>query len=390
MNKCKYYIYAHGGSGNHGCEAIVRTTATMLKDKSYLFSFRPGEDYKYGVSEILTISKYSKNVKTNYPFLYYPARIWKLLFKKSNMFEKMLNRCIVNEGRGCKIALSVGGDNYCYGEPVWLMEINRALCKMGKKTVLWGCSIEPELLKLASVREDLERYSLIIARESITYNALREFGISTKIRFYPDPAFSLPVGKAILPASAHGYIGINFSNYILKTAKNPDLAYKCIEHTIEYILSATSYDIAFIPHVVWEGKSDLDLLYPLYKKYYKSGRVYLVEDSNCCDLKATIAQCKFFIGARTHATIAAYSTMVPTLVIGYSVKAKGIARDLFGTEKGYVLSAESIDNIDDITKAFLFIKNNEEKIRAHYRESMKSYISKAYKAANDVVNLLGE
>ena len=58
-----------------------------------------------------------------------------------------------------------------------------------------------------------------------------------------------------------------------------------------------------------------------------------------------------FIGARTHSTIAAYSSGVPTLVVGYSVKAKGIAKDLFGTEENYVLPVQALkeeNNLKDV------------------------------------------
>ncbi len=54
---------------------------------------------------------------------------------------------------------------------------------------------------------------------------------------------------------------------------------------------------------------------------------------NAKELKGYISRCRAFVGARTHSTIAAYSTGVPTLAIGYSVKARGIAKDLFGTEE---------------------------------------------------------
>ena len=51
----------------------------------------------------------------------------------------------------------------------------------------------------------------------------------------------------------------------------------------------------------------------------------MIQDDNCMVIKGYISRCELFIGARTHATIAAYSTGVPTLVLGYSVKARGIA-----------------------------------------------------------------
>ena len=30
----RIFLYAHGGSGNHGCEAIVRSTIKILKNQS--------------------------------------------------------------------------------------------------------------------------------------------------------------------------------------------------------------------------------------------------------------------------------------------------------------------------------------------------------------------
>ena len=57
------------------------------------------------------------------------------------------------------------------------------------------------------------------------------------------------------------------------------------------------------------------------------------------ELKGFIARCRFFVGARTHATIAAYSSCIPTFSVGYSIKAKGIAQDIFGTYKNYVFTS---------------------------------------------------
>ena len=70
----------------------------------------------------------------------------------------------------------------------------------------------------------------------------------------------------------------------------------------------------------------------------------MVGDAPCEELKGCISRCRFLVAARTHASIAAYSTGVPTLVAGYSVKARGIARDLFGTEDGHVLPVQAMDD----------------------------------------------
>ena len=50
----KIYMYAHGGRGNHGCEAIVRSTCDMLNnplwDEILLISSKTEEDIKEWLS----------------------------------------------------------------------------------------------------------------------------------------------------------------------------------------------------------------------------------------------------------------------------------------------------------------------------------------------------
>jgi colanic acid/amylovoran biosynthesis protein len=68
-----------------------------------------------------------------------------------------------------------------------------------------------------------------------------------------------------------------------------------------------------------------------YSEFGDSVRI-LPNTLNASQLKQVISQLRFFIGARTHATIAALSSGVPTVSIAYSVKAKGINKDIFGNE----------------------------------------------------------
>ena len=89
--------------------------------------------------------------------------------------------------------------------------------------------------------------------------------------------------------------------------------------------------VALIPHVVWSHNDDRKPLSQLYEMFKDTGRVVMIEDHNAEELKGYIARCRLMVVARTHASIAAYSTQVPTLVVGYSVKARGIAKDIFGS-----------------------------------------------------------
>ena len=153
-------------------------------------------------------------------------------------------------------------------------------------------------------------------------------------------------------------------------------------------------NICLVPHVydVDPESIDLELLRELYNKYKDSGRMSIVDRFYSCEeLKHIISNCRFFVGARTHSTIAAYSTMVPTLVLGYSVKSLGIAKDLFGSEEGYVIPYTEIVEKDHIYKAFCNIYKNEDKIIEHYKNVLPDYINSVKEATKTIYSkFLGE
>ena len=183
-------------------------------------------------------------------------------------------------------------------------------------------------------------------------------------------------------------IGINISPLIQNLNSNPTLVIKNYENLIKYILSETDCNIALIPHVVWSHNDDRTLLYTISNSFRNTNRIINIGDANCMQLKDCIARCRFFIGARTHATIAAYSSCVPTLVVGYSVKAKGIATDLFGTEKNYVLPVQEIHTETDLVKTFRYLFDHETNISEHLKIIMPDYIKQAYKAGSTLCNLI--
>ena len=145
--------------------------------------------------------------------------------------------------------------------------------------------------------------------------------------------------------------------------------------------------ICLIPHVNQKRNTDLEPIELLYKKFKDSGRVCKVGDHNCMELKGIIARCRFFLGARTHATIAAYSTCVPTLVAGYSVKSRGIAQDLFGTEEHYVLPVQDLKTVNDLANGFRWLLKNEDAVRTRLQTVMPGYIRTAENALQMLAQL---
>lgn len=379
----KIYMYFHAGSANHGCEAIVRSTRQFLDTNPVLFSSDFSQDQKYGVDQLVEQGIHQKH---EYSFAEKVKSVITSRFLKSDKYGyELVSKYEAVDFEPGSVAMSIGGDNYCYGSAYnyHLAGLNSELHKRGIKTVLWGCSIEPSTVT-NEMKEDFGKYDLIVARETISFNELRKYNHNTILAC--DPAFTLPKAVIQLPDgySKDSTIGINISPLIQKNETVPGITMKNYERMIEYILNNTDYRIALIPHVVVIDNDDRIPLDQLYQKYKETGRLFMVEDHNCMELKSYIANCKMFIGARTHATIAAYSTNVPTLVIGYSTKAKGIAKDLFGSEDHYVLPVQILRNEDDMAQAFEWLDEHSDAIRRHLGKIIPDYCSSISKAIEHV------
>ena len=86
---------------------------------------------------------------------------------------------------------------------------------------------------------------------------------------------------------------------------------------------------------------------------------------------------------------AAYSTCVPTLVVGYSIKSRGIARDIFGTEDNYVVSAQNFKDKNELKNAFQWLERHEKQIREFLEKKMPEYCQKSMIAGEAVKKLGG-
>ena len=177
-------------------------------------------------------------------------------------------------------------------------------------------------------------------------------------------------------------LGLNISPMIVDNEKTPGITMQNYKALISHILETTDLHIALIPHVVWESNDDRKPIRQLYEAFASTGRVIELPDGSAPELKGYISRCEMFIGARTHATIAAYSSCVPTLVVGYSIKARGIAKDLFGTDEGYVLPVQALAKKEDLVNAFDWLYQNAQVQKAHLQQIMPDYCKKAKEAEN--------
>lgn len=380
----------HGGSANHGCEAIIRSSAKMFGENITTYSMYPETDTRYALDQVVDLQyDYESKIK-NPSFKYYISAVEMKLCKSTVLNTYFRWKAFFDKVKPGNVYLSTGGDNYCYTEVGKLSDYNRIIKHKKGKTVLWGCSVEPEVVAQPKIAKDLARYDLIVARETISYEALRKVNPNTVL--VADPAFTLDRVDFSLPEvwQENNMIGINASPLIFQSASDGKIVFEAYCKLIEHILDNTDCGIALIPHVVGKMNDDRVPLRELFEKYQASKRIVLIDDCNCMEIKGYIARCRMFIGARTHATIAAYSSCVPTLVLGYSVKSRGIAKDLFGQSEHYVLPVQEMESAEELRDAFCWLMENENGIRKHLNSVIPEYTEKAYLARDEVYKLMNK
>lgn len=391
-------LYPHAGCYNHGCEAIIRSTVSFLnlpKENLLLYSTDPQNDCRYGLDEIiqLVLNDSEENIPTFFNRLNFNVK------EKICGGDRDLEEICFRHKRLLKysehmVAFSVGGDNYCYvGMQHMLSEFSKLFNYKSIPTVLWACSLEENLIS-EKVKYELGQYDLITVRESISANILKKIGLGNKSILCADPAFVLPAKeyhKYDEFFSCNDVIGINLSSLITSYEKSNGLIFDNFKKLVKFIIRETDFKIAFIPHVRARGNDDMDSINYLINDMglKDNSRILSIDDDiGCMELKYIISQCRFLICCRTHASIAGYSSCVPTFVVGYSTKSMGICKDLFGNTEDLLLDARLLKNDTELTDSFVKFMNREFEIKNTLTQVIPEYSRNCYAALNQVNNLI--
>ena len=375
----KSYFPIHLNGGNRGCEAISKGTALILKEK------------KENLIGLCTNIELDHRLKVDEFVTLYPMRPRNLISCIRNKLYSMVESdewkrkqfsyryeymSFLNQLKEDDIMLSTGGDMMCYQENQVIYTVNY-LYKRGIRSILWGCSIGENNITPLKLKA-LKQFSLIYARETLTQEVLANYNINNVV-VYPDPAFVLEPIKCQLPKcfSLGQVVGINLSNYVMGGfALNTEFA-KEVDDLIKHILLTTDNQILLIPHVLWKGQDDR-IISNLIKEKYHSDRISILDSNslNYCQIRFVISKCRCFIGARTHSVISAYSTCTPAIALGYSIKSKGIAKDLNMPQNTVVNSANIKKG--ELINAFSFLSNNENELRNQLKMKIDKYTKRTW------------
>lgn len=372
----KFLLYAHGGCSNHGAEAIIQSTIQCIRKKYSdawigISTHFPEQDLRCGIQADCLIPP--------------DYEVWEMEKKERNEErKKQLAKEMYAEALRCidgdMTLLSVGGDNYCYGNWHRLAVFQEAADACGAKSILWGASIEPSAITPTMVKT-LNSYTTILARDSLTYEALKKNKVNASIVLLPDIAFRLQ-GKETGLLNGAGYVGLNLSPLVIRREIREGILYESFARIAERIVDAGK-KVLLIPHVTVSADDDREALMELYKRlkpHVKEKTLLVSEELTAAEYKYMISVCDMLVCTRTHASIAAYSTFTPVLVIGYSVKSRGIAKDV-GMEP-YVMGVKEIGTSDDLYRRFEALYAEAGNIKQKLQQSMPEYISKTSKYAD--------
>lgn len=379
----KVLMYFHGGSGNRGCEAIVVSAIKVIKQKypkAYvaLASGKPDTDNHINDLDEIIFHNQNRKIKAFSPLFF--KNYWNVkLLKSQSVSYQLIHKDIIDRIDDFDIFLSIGGDNYCYGTIPDYYELNRLIKSKGKKLILWGASLGQEDLNPEKLN-DLKIFDHLNIRESVSESQLRAAGLSNT-KLVADGAFLLD--KELLPLPQEwqegNTIGFNYSPLVEN--KIPESRASVIR-LLQHMLSVTNYTIAFTPHVIQAGNNDHECMQRLINDLgtIAHNRVFLLPDNlTAAQYKGYISRMEMFIGARTHATIAAYSTAVPVMVLGYSIKSLGIAKDLFAYPR-LVLDKSELSNSDLLIEKFEELNTDKAAIREHLEKIVPDMRSLAMSA----------
>ena len=344
---------------NLGCSALAISNIRLLDEvflekgiQPYYIVLLDEPKKKMVLEEYISLERYTDNPYTykTYPRLK-PILINPFLLSRTEAFDDcdfIFNLC--------------GGDGYSdiygfikllaqsvvvYGASIKKKPVIFAPQTIGPFSTFWGKMI---------ARHVLNKLEWLFARDISSFQCCENLNLSSKTTQAIDVAFALPYKKKEFKGSKFR-IGINVSGLLYNGGFNRDnyfnlsFSYKdFIVKLISRLLKNNSYEIHLIGHVLYETE-DIDDDYGVCEKLKRKNQYCILAPRfvSAPEAKGYIAGMDLLIGARMHATIAAFSSGVPVIPVAYSRKFNGLYSTL---NYPYLIDAKSGISCDEALMRF--------------------------------------
>lgn len=179
----------------------------------------------------------------------------------------------------------------------------------------------------------IEWAKCVMVRDKQSFDYVKEMLPNKDVYEIIDVAFFMPYVKKVFDSSFI-HVGLNISALLWYGGYKRDNQFglksdyqKLVKNIIRYFLSLKNVKLHLIPHVVGGERhieNDYAVSYDLYEEFNHSNLILAPLFLDPIIAKGYIAGMDFFMGARMHSTIAAFSSGVPVVPMAYSRKFNGL------------------------------------------------------------------
>lgn len=284
--------------------------------------------------KVITLNQEQTTVTLKQSF---PSNTLKQVILKYLRYKKYL------ESLDIDFALDIGeGDSYSdiYGNARFnkLNAVKRLYIRKKIPLALLPQTIGPfsNIYNKKMATKTLKKCTSLMVRDKQSLQCINDLVGKKNIFSAPDIAFFMPFHRIHFDSSKI-HVGLNISGllwnggYTKKNQFNLLTDYKVfITRIIDYFEDEPNVVLHLVPHVIHEYPSidnDYFISYDIFSQK-KSNKMLLAPFFKTpVDAKSYIAGMDFFVGARMHSTIAAFSSEVPVCPVAYSRKFTGLYED---------------------------------------------------------------
>ena len=354
-------------NGNRGCVALAISVMSII-DRIF---HEAGEEYKMYLTDSGVMEKGICQYKADglqslsfTPCEHFPMgakALVKNVLKAKNFGTQPF--------RDADFILDIGqGDSFAdiYGERRFdlIDNIHKAARLLNKPYCLLPQTIGPfkddKICKQAV--KSIEKATLVMTRDKQSLDYVHEIApAQNNVREYIDVAFYMPYKKVDF-SKDFVHVGLNISSLLWHGGYTQDNQFglkddyqHIVRSLIDYFLSVPNVMLHLIAHVVHAERhieNDYAVSYDLWMEYGRNPRLVLAPLAlTPIDVKGYIAGMDFFMGARMHATIGAFSAGVPVVPMAYSRKFNGLFIDTLQYPNLADLKTASETEVLDIVKS---------------------------------------
>lgn len=333
-------------NGNRGCVALSITMMSLIDEVMR----NANETYKLFLPDSLVANHVNCECKINDHVILYDSCTYPIGFSVKENIILILKALVKGRNKAKTIfktvdyILDIGqGDSFAdiYGERRFkkIDRVHVLARKYKKPYCILPQTIGP--FEKASIAQkahiSIAQASICMTRDKKSFAYVKSNIHEQKnVKEYIDVAFFMPYEK-IEQDSDFTHVGINVSALIWNGGYTHDNQFglKCdyqknIHSIIEYFLSLPNTKIHLVSHVVERERgieNDYEISYELWREYNNPNLVLAPFALGPVEIKSYIAGMDFFMGARMHATIGAFSSGVPVVPMAYSRKFNGLFVD---------------------------------------------------------------